>query len=403
MKRIAIFTMGTRGDIQPYIILAKALSRAGNKVYIGTHPCWKELVYSESTEFIPIGPNINIEHEASVIRGKTKNPMISMLKTMKFVFNIIQNSTIEIYEACKNKDLVIVSHSQMGATEAEALNIETINVTLQVEMIPQRKKVASIKDKLFAALINPQMVKPYNKIRKIYNLNPVKSLDEVMSKKLNLIPISQHVIKTNPFWEEQHKLVGYWFSDDQTFTPSKELKSFLATGSKPIILSLGAMSFENKIEKDKLDLFVQAFVKTGKRALIQGFNKSIEGYILPDTMMKIDSIPHSWLFNQGCYVIHHCGFGTSVATMIYGIPSIPIPHVLDQFAFAQQLHNLGVAVSPIKASDLNIDALIHAIEEMDNDYKNLSNNVTLLSKKLIQEDGLSTSVALVQEILANQN
>ena len=54
-----------------------------------------------------------------------------MLRLMNFVFKIIQNSTAEIYDVCKGKDLIIVSHSQMGATEAEALGIPTVNVTLQ--------------------------------------------------------------------------------------------------------------------------------------------------------------------------------------------------------------------------------------------------------------------------------
>lgn len=66
-----------------------------------------------------------------------------MLKTMSFVFKIIQDSTHEIYEACKQKDLVVVSHSQMGATESEALGILTVSVTLQKEMVPQKNKPQS--------------------------------------------------------------------------------------------------------------------------------------------------------------------------------------------------------------------------------------------------------------------
>ncbi|MBR0090129.1 MAG: glycosyltransferase [Lachnospiraceae bacterium] len=38
MSDIAVFTMGTRGDVQPYIYLARALTRAKHNVVIGTHP-----------------------------------------------------------------------------------------------------------------------------------------------------------------------------------------------------------------------------------------------------------------------------------------------------------------------------------------------------------------------------
>lgn len=49
---------------------------------------------------------------------------------MNFIFKIIENSFAEIYEMCKGKELIVVSYSQMGAAEAEALHIPTVNVTL---------------------------------------------------------------------------------------------------------------------------------------------------------------------------------------------------------------------------------------------------------------------------------
>ena len=80
-----------------------------------------------------------------------------MLKTMNFVFRIIQDSTHEIYEVCKGQDLIVVSHSQMGATEAEALGIPIVNVTLQKEMIPEKLKPQTIKDKFLGGMIGKQM------------------------------------------------------------------------------------------------------------------------------------------------------------------------------------------------------------------------------------------------------
>ena len=147
-----------------------------------------------------------------------------MLKTMNFVFRIIQDSTHEIYEVCKGQDLIVVSHSQMGATEAEALGIPIVNVTLQKEMIPEKRKPQTLKDKLLGGMIGKQMAKPYNKIRKVYGLAPVKASDE-------------------------------------------KLVQFLESGDKPVILALGAMSFEDTSEKDKLDMFVNAFQRAGCRAV----------------------------------------------------------------------------------------------------------------------------------------
>lgn len=396
MKNIVIFTMGTRGDVQPYIYLAQALMKEGYEVTIGTHPCWKELVTSAMVKFSPIGPDIDIEYEAAVIRGRTKNPIFSMLKTMKFVFHIIETSSKDIYESCKNKDLVIVSHSQMGTTEAEVLNIETVNVTLQTEMIPEVYKEKTLRDKIFGAIVNPLVVKPYNKIRKLYHLPKLKSMDEVMSPKLNLIPISRYIVEQNPYWHTKNKIVGYWYNIDNTYQPEEQLKDFLSAGDKPIILALGAMSFESKQEKEKLDIFVEAFQKTGMRAIIQGFNKTLSDYQLPDTMISVGSVPHSWLFKQGYCVIHHCGFGTSASSLLYGIPTIPVPHVLDQFAFAERLYKLKASVKPIKARELSKEKLISAINELKANYNEIHTCVEDLSKKMQDENGLENAVRLIE-------
>lgn len=98
MKKIAMFTMGTRGDVQPYIYLAQALNQSGYEVTLGSHPCWRGLIEQSGILFVPIGPDIDIEEEAAIIRGKTKNPMVSMLRTMNFVFRIIQNSSRDVYQ-----------------------------------------------------------------------------------------------------------------------------------------------------------------------------------------------------------------------------------------------------------------------------------------------------------------
>lgn len=402
MKSIIIFTMGTRGDVQPYIYLAQTLKENGYAAAIGTHPCWNGLVEEARIQFVPIGPDIDIEYEAAVIRGKTKNPMISMLKTMNFVFKIIEKSSRDIYNACRGRQLVIVSHSRMGAAEAEALNIPTVNVTLQTQMIPEKNKKQTMWNKIVGALINPQMVRPYNKIRRLYQLPPVKTMDEMMSRRLNLIPISRYVTEQNPNWDEQNKVVGYWFRDDGGWQPDKKLEAFLESGEKPVILALGAMSFESSEEKEKLDIFVHAFQKTGMRAVIQGFNKTLADYKLPRTMISAGSVPHSWLFTRGYCVIHHCGFGTSASAMIYGIPSIPVPHVLDQFEFAGRLYELNAGVKPVKAGELSEERIVNALNELKDNYSAVSRSVRTLSEKMQEEDGLNRAAELIQGVLEKE-
>lgn len=398
MKKIAMFTMGTRGDVQPYIYLSKGLMRAGYEVTLGTHPCWKNLVESYGVHFEPVGPDIDIEKETTIIRGKSKNAIMSILKTMNFITKIIEGSSKEVYKICEGKDLIVVTHSQMGAVEANVLGIPTVNVTLQTEMIGEKLRKQKFGERLIGGFIEKQAAKPTNKIRKIYGLKPIKSADEVMSDKLNLIPISKYVLDRNPYWEAKNKITGYWFEDEE-YTPDEKLKTFIENGDKPVILALGAMSFEAEADRKKLDMFVNAFQKTGCRAVIQGFKKTLENYNLPDTMIAVGSVPHSWLFRQGKFVFHHCGFGTTAASMIYGIPSVPVPHVLDQLGFAMQLEKKDVAVKHIDAKDLSEQTIIAAIEEMNSTYAVKKRNAESISEKIADENGLEEAVRLISDIV----
>ena len=397
MKKIAMFTMGTRGDVQPYIYLSKGLMKAGFDVTLGTHPCWRDLVESFGVHFEPVGPDIDIEEETSIIRGKSPNAMMSLLKTMNFIMKIIEGASNEVYEICKGKDLIIVTHSQMGAVEAGVLGIPKVNVTLQTEMIGEKLRKQKFSEKIIGGFIAKQAAKPTNKIRKLYGLKPVKSADEEMSDKLNLIPMSKYVVDRNPYWEAKNVITGYWYDEEEEYTPDDKLKAFIENGEKPIVLALGAMSFEAEADRKRLDMFVNAFKKTGQRAVIQGFQKTLENYELPDSMIAVGSIPHSWLFRQAKCVIHHCGFGTTAATMIYGVPSIPVPHVLDQLGFAMQLEKKDVATKYIKAKELSEQTIIDAIEELNSTYAVKKRNAETISEKISTEHGVETAVRLIEE------
>ena len=303
IQKVVIFTLGTRGDIQPYLYLARALKSAGFVPTIATHPCWKSLVDHAGVGFSPIGPDIDISCEAAAIREKSAHWLIGAMKTMKFVFKIIEWAADEIYRLCKSADLVIASHSHIGAIEAQACHKPMISVTLQPEMIPQplkpRTEAQRLSEKLIGAAVNPMMIGPYNKIRKKYGLGPMKAIDEIMSPYLNLIPVSTCVVPKNPYWEETNQVVGYWYEENEAFEPAPELLQFLESGSKPVIVALGAMAFESREEKSKLDLLIHAFQQTGMKAVIQGFDETLKSYKLPESVMRAGSIPHSLAFPPG--------------------------------------------------------------------------------------------------------
>lgn len=52
-------TIGSRGDVQPFIALAQGLVRAVHGVTLASHPMMRTLVESHGVRFAPMGPDID--------------------------------------------------------------------------------------------------------------------------------------------------------------------------------------------------------------------------------------------------------------------------------------------------------------------------------------------------------
>jgi len=53
-KNIAILTLGTRGDVQPYAVLGQALKARGHQVTLATAQNFRQLVLSYGIDFVPV-------------------------------------------------------------------------------------------------------------------------------------------------------------------------------------------------------------------------------------------------------------------------------------------------------------------------------------------------------------
>jgi sterol 3beta-glucosyltransferase len=54
---ITILTVGSRGDVQPYLALAAGLRQAGYQVHVATHRPFQAAVHQRGLEFRPVAGN----------------------------------------------------------------------------------------------------------------------------------------------------------------------------------------------------------------------------------------------------------------------------------------------------------------------------------------------------------
>jgi UDP:flavonoid glycosyltransferase YjiC (YdhE family) len=398
--KIIIPTIGTRGDVQPYIALALGLMRAVHSVTLASHPTMRGLVESHGVNFAPMGPDIDIGYETAIIRGRSPNWMVGFIRVMKFSFAMLEQSHADLLELCHGVDLVIVSHSAAGSMEADKLRLPTVSVTFMPQAIPiNDPKDSFLKRsvmKLAGAGMGLMMTRPLNQIRKRVGLPPMGPTG-ITSQTLNLIPLSPQIIPPNPLWEPRHRMTGYWFAPSpQRWTPPEDLVNFLGGDDPPIVVSLGAMAISGEDALEAAQITLEVVKRSGVRVILQGWDEPMKSLSLPPIVFHAGSVPHDWLLERASGLVHHGGFGTTAAGFRAGIPSLVIPHIIDQFIWGGKVAELGVGPQPISRAKLKPQIMAEALTQMKS--PEMRSKAATLGEKIRREDGVTIALRLIQDV-----
>uniref|UniRef100_A0A7C4L0R3 Glycosyltransferase n=1 Tax=Bellilinea caldifistulae TaxID=360411 RepID=A0A7C4L0R3_9CHLR len=400
--KIVISTIGTRGDVQPYLGLALGLEKAGHHVVLATHPCMRGLVESYNVCFAPMGPDIDIGYEAALIRANAPHWLLGFMRVMRFSFAMLEQSHASLLEICRGADLIIVSHSASGRMEADKLGLPTVSVTLMPQAIPVKDPATPFLKRIFMNLAGAGMgllmTRPINQIRKRLGLPPMGPTG-ITSERLNLIPISPQISPPNPLWEPRHRMTGYWFAPaPQDWTPPPALAEFLESGDLPVVISLGAMALSGEDSLEAAEITLTAVQQAGIRAVVQGWDEVINRLPLAPTVLHAGPIPHDWLLQRVSGLVHHGGFGTTASGFRAGIPMLVIPHIIDQFIWGAKVVQLGVGPQPIPRSKLNVENMTEALRQMQS-LKMRQKAADLGASIRAEADGVSEAVRFIEKVM----
>lgn len=166
-----------------------------------------------------------------------------------------------------------------------------------------------------------------------------------------------------PDWRDNIDVCGFGFLPPKTsYTPPKEIDTFLKAGSRPIYVGFGSIVVDHPVKLT--EIVFKAVQKTGQRALIsKGWGGlGADEVDVPDNILVIGDCPHDWLFQQVSCVIHHGGAGTTAAGLALGRPTIIIPFFGDQPFWGAIVARAGAGPAPIPYKRLKVENLSDAIE-----------------------------------------
>ncbi len=333
MKRILLTTLGTRGDVQPYIGLSQKLIKEGYSITLASSNQYSYLADRYNIPYSPIGEKGNSSNHyiESLLE---ENRVSSIGKGLDLLFQGMKNSHDEIMELCKSHD-IIIGHGFIGETEAELNNIPFIRVSISPDLAKKElwksKKISdNLKIILERFIINGFIIKRYNKFRNEIEVDNI-DIDEY-NKKPILLPISKYLVDRKESWSPNNYLTGYWYTEEpQDFAPPENLVKFINNNDKIAVMTFGSMSWGEKDIQSIINLIQEVSSSADISLVVIGWDNKMSGYLNTDRIYYTKSIPYSWLFKHAFCVIHHCGLGTVNEVLRSCLPSIPVPHLIDQF------------------------------------------------------------------------
>ncbi|WP_188527609.1 glycosyltransferase [Sinisalibacter lacisalsi] len=418
--KILIMSYGTRGDVQPYLALGRGLQARGHAVTIATAGRFEGFVTSHGLGFAPLSDEMLAVLDTPQGREmleNTENALQSLFRMVSMLPQVgpMQRALVEDCWAAAEAtqpDLILFHPKAYAAPAiAEKLGVPVILALLMPLLVPTASApMMSFPDlrmgwwnratyRLARRLIGLSARKYVRETRSVHGLPKQRRFDIACSADGRPIPVlhavSPSVLPPPPDWPDWARMSGYWFLDEQDWTPPPALSDFLAAGPPPVYVGFGSMAgrFPNRLAH----AVVEALGQAGLRGVIATGWGGLEPADLPETIHRIDAAPHDWLFPRMAAVVHHGGAGTTAAAIRAGRPQVVVPFFGDQPWWGAKVHGLGLSPAPIPQKKLTAAKFADALRKATGD-ETIAAAAAQLGATVRKEDGVAQAIADIEAL-----
>ena len=357
---VLLLTIGSAGDVHPFIGLGLALKRRGHRVKVITNPYFGDAVARCGLELVPLGT-------VDLFRQSLANPDLwHVRRGTSVVFDLVLNGLRETYDAVASNyiagETVLVSSSLglAGRIAQDKLKIPTATVHLSPAQF--RSLIAPpilpglwmpawlpmwVKRQIWAGgdrfVIDRMLAPRINQLRRDVNLPAVDGILREFwnSPDLVLGLFPDWFCPPQTDWPPQTQLTGFpLYDESDTSNIDPVLDDFLHSGPPPIVFTPGsAMHHGHRFFASS----VKACLKLQSRGILLTRHAEQLPKQLPDSIRHFEYAPFSRILPRVAALVHHGGIGTSAQAMAAGCRQLVTPFAHDQFDNAQRLQQLGVA------------------------------------------------------------
>ncbi len=364
--KVSIQTLGSLGDVMPYITTARALMAGGAEVTLMAPRDYTDTIAAHGVTPAP-PPDFSLSewNAEAERRGTLTNPIKFFGQWNEMIVPYVDDITAHCLMAAEGADIVLGNSICAPArVAAEAYNIPYILSAQQTALSPTRQVPCAMMWHPWhgnrmtpvaygaVGLAQRMMLEALKGYRRGLGLPVIPKggtswhLGQPLPRITSVSPALVAALPAD--WKANDYLMPYPSLDIQeTDSLPSGLMDFLRAGTAPIHVGLG--SFESDAEHEQISRLMRAIRRQGLRAILSAGLASRLPAELTDGHFVSGPVPHTALFPLCAGVIHHGGAGTLDTTLRAGTPQLIVPDRLDQFWHAVRLREIGVAPAHITA------------------------------------------------------
>lgn len=416
--RITIFAAGSRGDIQPCVVLGKHLQESGYRVRLAAPESFGSFLQQHGVPFAPLRGDVQRimagETGRAFMENHSANPLRSIPVMRKMIAPVIGEMAADLYQACLDADALICLGIFSAFGEAIAARLRIPLLLLEPTPLLPAKTFAAPSWPIQKNLGAPHNIlsglamlgvawlwyHPFvNEFRRSLDLPPVRFNHFLRALKSTplLGAYSPAIIPPPPNWPGAVHVSGYLFLDEYTgWQPPPALQAFLDGGEPPVYVGFGSMA--GRDPQRLAAIILDALALTSRRAVLLTGWGGLQLTTTPANVYVLDSAPHSWLLPRMAAVVHHGGAGTTAEGLRAGVPTVIVPFMLDQPFWGARVARMGLGPPPIAQKKLTAANLAQSIAAATNDPA-IRQKARACGQTIRAEDGAANAVRLVQHYL----
>lgn len=414
--RITLLTIGTHGDVRPYVALGKGLQAAGHRVRIGTHAEFETLITRQGLAFHAVegNPREVLESAGGQQVLSSGGNFLQFLKGFKAAaVSAMRGGFDDCLAASADAELVIYSFFVMGIgiQIGEKLGIPSMPAYLQPftptaafpVMVLPRLQLGGWLNRLSYRAAEQLFWQTFREVvdqwrRDSLRLPPMSPLGPFARLHSPRYPVlngfSRHLVPIPADWPSWVHTTGFWFLEED-WQPPPELTAFLDAGEPPVYVGFGSMHTENPLAT--AELVAEALAATGQRGVLMTGWGGLHGQFESEHLFLLESAPHHWLFPRMRAVVHHGGAGTTAAGLLAGKPTVTVPFFGDQPFWAERVFAVGAGPRPLPQGQLSRQALALAIQQAIGSRR-IERKAAEIGRLIAAENGVAQAVALIERL-----